>query len=95
MEDIIAIVMTKKTEEDICIKADEARKFCASKLSEICRQFMKEANCMIKTAASNGQTRILFPSRNYTEAVAIFCSNWLKELGYTIERYSDRIIIKW
>lgn len=78
MEDIIAIVMTKKTEEDICIKADEARRLCASKLSEVCRQLMREANSAITNAASNGKTQIVFSSRNYTEAVTIFCSNWLK-----------------
>lgn len=95
MEELIAVVMTKKAEENICIKADEARILCASKLSEVCRRFIKEANNAIISAASNGKSQVIFPCRDYTETVIIFCSNWLKEFGYAIERYSERVVIKW
>ncbi len=95
MEELIAVVMTKKTEENICIKADEARILCASKLSEICRRFMKEANNAIISAASNGKSQVIFPCRDYTEVVTIFCTKWLNELGYTANCYSERVVIKW
>lgn len=96
MEDIITIVMTKKTEEDICLDATEARAISTSKISKVCREFMKKANAMIEAAANTGDNYVHVVTVGYKEPAINFCIEWLKELGYKITYYpGSRIIIKW